>query len=216
MKILNRNHLKIIAILTMLIDHIGAILFPRIEVLRYIGRIAFPIFAFFIAEGFYYTRNKNKYIFNIALFAIITQPIYYFAFNTIKLNVLFTFLFSLILMYLLDNINKNKFLYLFLIPFYIVLIYLDNFALNDYGLLGVMLPLIFYYFKETDLKYVFAIVCLALISAFARSYQILSVISVFIIWLFYNGDKGKYNLKYLFYTFYPLHILIIYLIKFLI
>ena len=61
MKILNRNVLKIIALITMLIDHIGLVFFPGIEIFRIIGRISFPIFAFMIAEGCEHTENKKKY-----------------------------------------------------------------------------------------------------------------------------------------------------------
>lgn len=60
MKILNNNQLKIIACIFMLIDYIGFFLYPEIIILRYIGRLAFPLFAFFIAEGAYYTKNKIK------------------------------------------------------------------------------------------------------------------------------------------------------------
>ena len=58
---LSRDVLKLIAIVSMLLDHVGKIFFPKILILQIIGRLAFPIFAFFIAEGFYYTRNKLKY-----------------------------------------------------------------------------------------------------------------------------------------------------------
>lgn len=54
---MNRNQLKIIACISMLIDHIGYVLFPDVTVLRLIGRIAMPIFAFFIGEGCLYTKT---------------------------------------------------------------------------------------------------------------------------------------------------------------
>lgn len=108
MKILNRNHLKLIALITMIIDHIGAILFPEIEIFRIIGRLSFPIYAFFIAEGWHYTKNRTKYTITIALFAIITQPIYYFAINQSGLNILFTFLLSISLMYLIDKCSTKN------------------------------------------------------------------------------------------------------------
>ena len=99
----SRSVLKWIALITMLIDHIGAIIgyatfsswqIPWLyDVLRVIGRLSFPIFAFFIAEGWHYTKNRKKYFLLLLIFAIISQPIYYFALNTsvFALNILFTF-----------------------------------------------------------------------------------------------------------------------------
>ena len=75
---LSRDVLKLIAILSMLIDHVGKLFFPNILFLQIVGRLAFPIFAFFIAEGFYYTRNKVKYFFTILVFAVIAQIPYNF------------------------------------------------------------------------------------------------------------------------------------------
>ena len=63
---MNRNVLKIIALITMLIDHIGCIFFPNIIVFRVIGRLSYPIFAMFIAEGYYYTKSRKKYVFTFA------------------------------------------------------------------------------------------------------------------------------------------------------
>lgn len=216
MKILNRNILKIIAVVTMLIDHIGAILFPNILVLKIIGRLSFPIFAFFIAEGYYYTKSKKKYLALLIIFAIITEPIYCYAFNVFRLNILFTFIFSIILIYLIENINKDKLLYTFYtILFFIFLLMLFLLGVIEYGIVGVILPLIFYFFKDSNLKYFIAILSLCFLTMFSINYQIFSLLSILILY-FYNGNKGKYNLKYIFYIFYPAHILLLYIIKLLI
>jgi len=69
---LNRNHLKIIAVLSMLVDHIGAIFFPKIIFLRIVGRISFPIFAYFVAEGWHYTHNKARYAILLFVFALLS------------------------------------------------------------------------------------------------------------------------------------------------
>ena len=73
---MNRNHLKIIACISMLIDHIGFILFPNIEILRLIGRIAMPIFAFFIGEGCLYTKDRKKYFLRVFVLGIFCQAVY--------------------------------------------------------------------------------------------------------------------------------------------
>ena len=80
-KFLSNFDLKILAIITMTIDHIGAIVYPNIDIFRIIGRVSFPIFAFLLVEGFKHTSNKLKYFLRLILFAIITQPIYDYAFN---------------------------------------------------------------------------------------------------------------------------------------
>lgn len=73
---MNRNHLKIIACVSMLCDHIGYLLLPEVTVLRYIGRIAFPLFAFFIGEGSRYTHNRKKYILSLLILATGCQLVY--------------------------------------------------------------------------------------------------------------------------------------------
>ena len=59
---LSGNQLKLIALAAMTIDHIGAYLIPDMVIFRIIGRIAFPIFAYMLAEGCRYTRNRMKYM----------------------------------------------------------------------------------------------------------------------------------------------------------
>mgnify|MGYP002581591684 FL=1 len=88
-KIFSNFDLKILAIITMTIDHIGAIIYPNIDAFRIIGRISFPIFCFLLVEGFKHTHNRFRYFIRLLLFAIITQPIYDYAFNNHELNILF-------------------------------------------------------------------------------------------------------------------------------
>ena len=94
---MSRNVLKIIACITMLIDHIGYILLPEYVVLRYIGRLTMPIFAFFIGEGCLYTRDRKKYLFRLLSLGLVCQGFYvleYIFFGTgdpYYLNILLTF-----------------------------------------------------------------------------------------------------------------------------
>lgn len=84
-KVLNSFQIKLIAIITMVIDHAGMIFFPRIIVFRIIGRIAFPLFAFFIAEGFRHTRSVKKYLFRLLLCAVLFQvPDWLFGSETMR------------------------------------------------------------------------------------------------------------------------------------
>ena len=100
---MSRNALKVIACVSMLIDHIGYILLPEVAYLRYIGRLAMPIFAFFIGEGCLYTRNRRKYLTRIFSLAVVCQLFYIGEYlftkssNPFYLNILFTFSASVVL-----------------------------------------------------------------------------------------------------------------------
>ena len=78
---INSFQLKWIAVITMIIDHTGAVLFPDDMVFRYIGRIAFPIFCFLLVEGFFHTRDVRKYMLRLGLFALISEIPYDLAFR---------------------------------------------------------------------------------------------------------------------------------------
>ncbi|MBR5422915.1 MAG: hypothetical protein IK108_02785 [Clostridia bacterium] len=76
MKPLNRNHLKIVACVSMALDHMGFLLFPHAAALRWAGRLAMPLFAFFIGEGCRYTRNRRKYFLSVFLLGLLCQTAY--------------------------------------------------------------------------------------------------------------------------------------------
>lgn len=213
MKVINRNFLKIIAVIAMFLDHLGKIFLPDVLFLQVIGRISFPIFAFFIAEGYFYTKSRKKYFLTMLIFAILSQPVYYFAFSKIGLNILFTFAFSIILIYLLENIKRDKLIFsIYIIIYFIIFLMLDIFNFISYEFVGIVLPLIFYFFRTSNLKYIIATIALAFLSIFSVPYQFACIIAIPLLML-YNNKKGKYNLKYFFYTFYPLHLLVFALIK---
>jgi hypothetical protein len=94
---MNSAQLKILACLCMLIDHIGAVLYPDMRILRIIGRLAFPIFVFLIAEGYRRTKDLSDYMGRLMVFALISQLAFNAAFlgsatkpDSLNLNVLFT------------------------------------------------------------------------------------------------------------------------------
>lgn len=221
-KFLSNFDLKIIAIITMTIDHIGAIMYPNIDIFRIIGRISFPIFAFLLVEGFRHTSNKLKYFLRLLLFAIITQPIYDYAFNNRELNILFTFSLSFLLLSSLEFIKKiiNKYSkgienYLYKTVFYsltYILFVLFSIILNvDYQALGISLVFIFYLVPNLYLS--FLLYLLAVIFLATNIIQFYSLLSFLFIYM-YNGEKGK-NIKYFFYLYYPLHLLILKMLQIL-
>ena len=245
---IDRFWLKIIAVTTMFIDHIAAIVgldyFSALQldwlyiVMRSIGRISFPIFAFFVAEGWQHTKNKTKYFLYILIFAIISQPIYYFALNEqlFELNILFTFCISILLFVIVDNIKQYKsltFIYICSIFAILMVVFmLDAMGITiSYGVYGVLLPLIFYILYNSNFPYhkliLWIIVAIAMILHWLIFYlvnptcDILSFYTLFAllsipVLLLYNGQKGKHSLKWFFYIFYPTHLLIIWLFSLII
>lgn len=153
-KVLSRDVLKIIAVLAMLIDHVGKLFFPEVLFLQILGRLAFPIFAFFIAEGFYYTKNKVQYLFTILVFAVIAQIPYNFLWH--GLNVLFTFICALILLFLWEaskrlELAEKVILRVITWLVFLILSFLALVLRIDYQWYGILLPFVFYLFRERGL-----------------------------------------------------------------
>lgn len=208
--------LKIIAIITMFCDHIGYVIFGKISFFNYIGRIAFPIFAFQIAEGYRKTKNLKNYVFRLLVFAIISQIPYMIFINSIikinfKLNVFFTLLFGLLCIIVWDKcaykISSLVFVFLSCI--------LSQFLHFDYGAFGIILILTFHilYDKKIPLFIIYTLLVITkyITSTYYYMFILFSIIPLICIFL-YNGKKGR-SLKYFFYLFYPVHLLILGLIN---
>lgn len=217
--------LKMIAIISMFIDHIGYAIFSRFSYFNYIGRIAFPIFAFQISEGYVHTKNLKKYFFRLFLFAIISQ-IPFMLFSSIistkfSLNIFFTLLLGLACIFIYD---KSKYKILGIIASIAIGI-IAQISNCDYGFYGIAIILIFYIFKNNfqtaSILFTLATAIKYLIPFFKYNFYdvyiylfICTIIPIIFIGT-YNGKKGK-NTKYLLYLFYPIHLLLIYGIYFLI
>ncbi len=235
---MNRNHLKLIACISMLIDHIGYVLFPDVQLFRIIGRIAMPLFAFFIGEGCLHTRDRKKYFLRLFVLALICQAVYIGeSFITgsgrgLYLNILFTFSFSIILCSLTIRTEEEKsfkrwFIFIVAVVGFwgmdLLFEYIsDSAKVNlhlDYGIEGILLPL-FALPKEEKRK---KLICFAVGLFFfsVSHYGLFNLYFIFamipaVLLCFYNGQGGKRNLKYFFYLFYPLHLAVIYGVNILI
>ena len=201
--------LKIIGIISMFIDHYDYIIgLPKsVEVL---GRIAFPIFAFAISEGYKHTRNLKNYILRIGIFAVLLQiPSWIFSYNY-PLNIFFTLFTGLCLISVLKNKNVND---VVKIIFTIMIFFITRKINLDYGLYGFFTILIFTFYRENKVKMIINFVILNIINVvrpnifdldFTQIYSLLALIPI----ILYNGERGK-NWKYFFYLFYPLHFFVI-------
>lgn len=212
---LNGNIIKWIAIITMVIDHVGAILFPQYEIFRYIGRIAFPLFAFLLVEGYVHTSNVKKYLLRLLIFALISEipfdiAMYGKAFYWGHQNIFWTLAAGLLVLTLIDRVCKNKFAGMaggFVLGFITLII--AEVVHADYGAGGIVLIFIFFYFKEKQwLKYILMAILFAVGYGSVQLFGLIAVVPM----MLYNGERGKYSMKYFFYVFYPVHLLILHLI----
>ena len=208
---LSGSTLKIIAIILMVIDHIGAILFPNLIVLRIIGRSAFPIFCFLLVEGLMHTHNKWHYALRLGIFALISQVPFSLALADTPiylehLNVFFTLFIGLLM---LIGFEYSKEQSLSCIVIFICAIFVADTLRTDYGAMGIMIILIFYFYNKQK-NFLGLAIALFIVNSLSPSTQIFSVFSLIPIY-FYNGKRGI-SLKYVFYIFYPVHLLILYFI----
>ena len=228
--------LKIIGLITMFIDHLGYAIFNIFSFFNYIGRVAFPIFAFQISEGFHYTKNVKKYFARLLLFAIFSQIPFMlflsiFSNNIYKLNVFFTLFLGLFSIYIYDkiinsfyitsNVKLNNFLK-FVLGISIVLFigFIAEFLKSDYGLFGIAVIFLFYLFKNNKIAMIgtYIVVCIikyGILYLANSNYMYLILccctISPIIFICLYNKQQG-HKIKYLLYFFYPIHLLVLYLL----
>lgn len=232
--------LKIIALTTMIIDHFGSIIAVNYNtdtvnmytVFRSVGRIAFPIYAFLVAEGASKTRNMKKYALRLFVFGLISEFPFDLLFSNIKRvdlkmsdlrllnfdhqNVFFTLALGVLAIYLYELCKTKKidvYTQFFLIA---TVIYLGEFLKTDYGCLGISIIFFIYILRENRLYQILAIAIMLLVNLWSITFLFKSMllcgasVSLIVIY-FYNGRKGR-NLKWLFYLAYPLHIIILFFI----
>lgn len=219
---IDSSTLKFIAILTMLIDHIGFGLYilPSIKtaysILRAVGRNALPIFCFFLVEGFIHTSNRWKYLRNMILFALISQVPYHYAFYRTKpwnyqFNIYCTLALGLIAIWLIEIlIEKRKHIDRWILSAIITvgLSVIAQFINVSYGWAGILLIVLFYVFLRKPLIAMTAGYILLIIFDKSEIYAI----PAFFLLLLYSGRRGRQN-KWFFYAFYPAHLSVIAIIK---
>lgn len=219
-RVLSGNALKLIAAITMLIDHAGLMFFPQYPIFRILGRFAFPIFAFMIAEGCHYTKNRLRYFLSVFLLGAICQTVYYIFAHDTYLNILLTFSCSIPIIYLLQEWKTRKnpaFMVLFAVAVAFAFI-LNRHVTIDYGFWGIMAPVFSalcypprgqkpgegHHWLSVG-SFAIGLFLLAWQSGGVQYYSLLTLPLL----LLYSGQRGKGNFKYAFYLFYPLHLVLL-------
>ncbi|MEG0215557.1 MAG: TraX family protein [Hungatella sp.] len=230
---LSGNVLKVFAIVTMCMDHIGAVIIEPLiaqlsqtldlnsiselqklqflqnldRALRLIGRLAFPIFCFLLVEGFLHTRNVKNYALRLLVFSAISEIPFDLAiqagwFDPSLQNVYFTLFLGLVA---LIGIQKYQFTFWKQAVVVAVCFGTAVWLRTDYGAMGVCFIVLLYLLRDHKVQQMIwgsIVICGEMTAPLA-----------FIPIRMYNGTRGKWNLKYLFYTFYPLHLLILWGIR---
>ncbi|MBQ9136846.1 MAG: conjugal transfer protein TraX [Lachnospiraceae bacterium] len=231
---LSGSTLKLIAIITMFIDHIGAVIVERMlyvtgntgsftyeqmqnldTILRSIGRIGFPLFCFLLVEGFLHTRNLGKYALRLLVFAVVSELPFNLAFTGQLFfagyqNVFFTLFIGLITMWGCRMIEEKTHFHIVLQYGGCLLVvvagaYLAELMQTDYAGIGVLCIMALYLFRKNRLLQ-------ALAGAVSFCWEIPAPLA-FVPVAFYNGKRGL-KMKYFFYVFYPAHLLVLYLIAY--
>lgn len=224
--------LKIIACITMFIGHVPFV-FPTLTFICVsIGKIAFPIFAFLISEGYVHTKNWRKYLKRLLSLALISQIPAYLLFKEnlsgIYLNIFFTLSLGLLTIRLIDKI-KNKYLNFIIITF---IAFIAEISGCDFGAIGILMIIAFFINRNNKFSVLVSELVLMMILYLGKfaSYTVLTILnfryillqllfsisSLFFIFL-YNGKRGKDSrkIKSGFYFFYPIHLIFLCLLKYL-
>lgn len=199
------NSIKVLAILFMLIDHIGAVFFPYKGLYRIIGRLAFPLFAYQLTIGYKNTSNINQYLKRLWIFALISQIPYTLLFDTTNLNIYFTLFLGL---FLLEKLDKKSYYW---IPSLLIISELLN---VDYGSYGLLLIVLLYSVESNIVKAIGLILLSFLYSNFTNmaDSQVFSVLAIAIISISNYLPSIKINKTFI-YWFYPLHLALLLIVK---
>lgn len=211
---IDRSVLKWIAVLTMVIDHVGAILFPDQIWMRVIGRVAFPIYAYCLAEGFRYTSDCRRYLGRLALFAILSEIPFDLAFYGVPFsfahqNVFFTLTLGLILLWVLERCREQL---LLCAGAFAVLCFLAQALHMDYGAGGLLMVFAFYLAQQGASPWIgWGIFVFINLFGYAGGVQWAAILALLPIGL-YSGKAGKKKQRF-FYWIYPLHLLLLWVIE---
>lgn len=220
-RFLNSTSLRVLAMALMLMDHMWATIIPGNDWMTYLGRLAFPIFAFQAAEGYLHTHDFKGYCRRLLVFALISEipfnlmiaggPIFPF-----HQNVMLTLLLGLLACRAIDRKKYGQLIFIYLIAV---------FTFPDYNALGVMTVLLFHVFRGNRIAQLLGMLAIHVFGYEGQNLllfngmiqfpvQGFAVFALIPIWL-YNGEKGPGGkaFQYAAYAFYPAHMLLLWLIR---
>lgn len=201
--------LKLLAMLAMTADHIGAVFFPEIPLLRWIGRLAMPVLCFFIGEGLRHTRSPQRYLLRLTGFALLSELPFDLAFyggiEWGHQNVYFTLALGLLALWAIQSRGMEGWLLALTAALAAELLGCD------YGMYGVLLILLLDRFHRARSEQLAAAALLNL-AFFGLQTQTLSLIALPLLWL-YNGKRGRDDRR-LFYLYYPAHLCVLGILRF--
>ncbi|MFA7216582.1 MAG: TraX family protein [Candidatus Paceibacterota bacterium] len=219
---MNSFQIKVLAVVAMIVDHIGFVFFPQITVLRIIGRLAFPLFAFLVSEGFIKTSNRRRYFFRLTAFAIISHIPYIYMIRAgggegTQLNIFFTLSIGLLCLILVDR-YKDLYLRTFIVGAVLLVAMLFRF---EYGAYGVLLILSSYLFIKSHIKGLASIFFISIFNVFYRIVYLATHLQIYALgaipfMYLYNGQKGPDGYRNWFYYIYPVHMVVIALLAYII
>ena len=211
------NQLKILAMIAMTCDHLGLMLFPKVVILRIIGRLALPIYAYMIAEGCRHTRSKGTYLLRLAVLGVGCQIVYFVTMRSLYQCILITFSLSVLLIWAIDNAQQKRDAAsrnlalgaLFGISFVamgIPTLFPELGFQVDYGMIGVLLPVLVYFGADRQKYLTAGLILLGLDNGGIFWFALAAVPLLGM----YNGQRGTAKIGMLFYLYYPLHLAAIY------
>ena len=227
---LSRNKLKIIAVIAMLLDHVGWMFFgidnPAGFVMRLIGRLTAPVMCMFLAQGYVHTSSVKKYAVRLLLFGLISQPFYAFAHGfsilTADFNMILTLFLSFLVLIIYDKMNNDS------LKFVLIAVCIAFSYFCDWGIIAPLWVLGFYIYRENKEKQtaMFSIVSVVYIIScvlsglsegsgwYSQLWQTGLLLFIPLIFL-YNGEGGRKSAfsKWFFYIFYPLHLAVLEIIN---
>jgi len=231
---MNAFALKIIALVTMIIDHIGAV-FPETFgfEFRVIGRVAFPIYVFLIAEGFRHTKHPGKFLARLFVFAIVSEPVFDWAIHgasfpwgvnfLAQTNIFYTLFLGGAAIVAYEKIREKVDRVVAILPMFVFAGLAESVFTSDYGAYGVVFIFIMYVIRHKKFSLV-AMAALCILQydwlfrrAFAYGFDAIvpiwwllipaALVSVLLV-AFYNGKRGP-GLKWFFYASYPVHLAVL-------
>lgn len=220
---LTGNQLKLLALVAMTCDHVGLELLPGVPLLRILGRLAFPIYGWMIAEGCRHTHDPKRYLLRLTELAAVCQAVYFFAMGSLYQCVLVTFTLAACLVFAYQNLSREQttgnwalFLLLLGLAFFLTrclpgLLPGTDFDL-DYNLWGILLPLLVAMGQTQQEKLGLLTLALVGLGLDYGGLQWFGLLAVPVLAL-YNGQRGKRSLGRLFYLYYPAHLVAIFALR---